>query len=105
MQRCTYLDDGDRLDSAGVGNMGSETQIDEGATFVDGGRRSIGDLGVNVVLLEFVVLQGAKSARLDPLHEPAPTSNIFIKTSLGSSKRSKGCFSLTAILQTSSIPL
>lgn len=51
-----HLCHGKSLDAAGVGNMGTETQVDEGSAAVYGGRGAIGDLVVDVVLLVLVVL-------------------------------------------------
>lgn len=55
--RGRVLGDGERLDAAGVGNVGTETQVDERSTAVDRRRGAIGNLLVDVVLLVLVVLE------------------------------------------------
>jgi hypothetical protein len=56
VKKVAYFRDGNGLNSTGVGNMRTETEINERTTSVDGGRRSIGDLVFDVVLLVLVVL-------------------------------------------------
>jgi len=92
----------DGLDSAGVGNVRTKAQVDERSASIDRGRRSILDFVVDVVLLVLVVLDNQQMSYPSLAH--ALTLNISRRTSFGSSSRSNGCFSLTAILHTSSIP-
>lgn len=54
----SWIDLGDhkRLDLAGVGNMGANTEIDHWAAAIDSSGGAIGDLGLDKILLILVVL-------------------------------------------------
>jgi len=93
----THFGDHESLDLARMWDVGTDTQVDHGTAAIDSGRGTVGDLGLNDVLLVFVVLR-------EPMSEPGfhsetttqRTSNIFKSVSLGTVIRSNFCFSLIA---------
>lgn len=58
------LGDGEALHATRVGQMGTHTEINEGATLVDGGEGAIGDLGADDGDLEGVVLKDVEGVLL-----------------------------------------
>lgn len=56
-ERSTNLGDHESLDLSGVRNMRADAKIDHGTTTVDRGGGTIGNFGLDEVLLVFVVLQ------------------------------------------------
>jgi hypothetical protein len=98
----THFCNGHRLDAAGVGDVRTETKVDEGSASIHGRPGSVRDLVIDVVLLVLIILY--LSASRSSRRTVQLTLNISSSFSLGISNLSNGCFSFTAILATSSIP-
>ena len=74
----TYFGDHEGLDLARMWDVGTNTQVDHGATAIDGGGSTIRDLGLDEMLLVFVVLKGRHQERhfmAKPLLDPPQTSS------------------------------
>ena len=90
------LSDHERLDLAGVGDVGADAKVDHRTAAVDGGGGAVGDLGLNELLLVFVVPPESSHVR-ESIAETlgrAPTPNISMRVSLLTTSRSNFCFSL-----------
>jgi hypothetical protein len=98
---------GHGLDPAGVGDVGTQAEIDQGSAPVDGAGRAVGDLLLDEVGLHVVVLDLKEVRRVKDQFNPIqveelgekPTWNISRSSSLVISRRSKSCFSVTICLQ------
>lgn len=97
--RGIYFGDHKGLDTAGMRDMGSDTKVDHGATAIDGGGGAVGDLGLDEVLLVFVVLRSWGQHRVNEPNSNDRTWNISSRSSFDMTRRSNFCFSLTAFCE------
>lgn len=97
----TNLENGESLDTTSVGDMRASAEIDHGTTAVDGRRGAVGDLGVDELNLEGVILRWSKMRVSEEALSKASvelTANILSRFSLETIRRSNFCLSLTTLL-------
>ena len=95
----TNFGDHERLDFSGVGDVGTNTQVDHGSATVYGCSRPIGNFGLNKIPFVFIILQThlrhgcERSGNRDSLLTWNISSNFVFETS----RRSNFCRSLMAL--------
>lgn len=95
----TNLGNHEGLDLAGMRNMRANAKINHRSTSVDCGRGAIGNLGLDEILLVFVVLFFMSNNSGLKLYKYR-TLNISNNFSLDTTRRSNFCFSLMAFSET-----